>query len=450
MHICRTVLAATLLTVGTACHDLPSEPRANEEPLLASDSVATLAVASVKSWYLASTFYEPFLMLESTADATTGNCCWVRFMNMEPRIPFENDAAGGEANAIRAWDMNYSVISDASDAIRALNAGIEIGDGADATARTRAAALFALAGAHSNLALVFDSAFVNTGARTSGADSALRGYAEVRDSALALWDELLALTKNASWQWDYTTLPTPAPITADRLNRIASTMAARTLLLASRTAAENSANQWARILAYAEGGITGSGSSGMDFAILNDQVDWRNYITLYGPYADRFRVDQRLIHRMAPNIPATFNGLETQPLPVYGRGENVRDWLHVEDHARALETIIRHGRVGQSYNVGARSERTNLQVVEAICDLVDERLGGEPRRELITFVDDRPGHDRRYAIDASKLRDELGWEPRYTFERGIAETVDWYLEHQDWVNRVLDGSYRLERIGAAA
>ncbi|HET6679991.1 MAG TPA: hypothetical protein VFG84_02240 [Gemmatimonadaceae bacterium] len=270
----------------------------------------------MNAWYLASTFYEPYLMLESTADATTGNCCWVRFMNMEPRIPFINEPDGGEQNAIRAWEMNYAAISDAADAIRALDYGIEVGDGADATARTRAAALFALAGAHANLALLFDSAFVNTGAGESGADSVFRGYAEVRDSALALWDELIALTENASWQWDYTTLPTPEPITADRLNRIASTMAARTLLLASRTAAENSRNQWARILAYANGGISGHGSFDMDFAIVNDIVDWRNYIALYGPFADRFRVDQRLIHRMAPNIPATFNGLGTQPLPL--------------------------------------------------------------------------------------------------------------------------------------
>jgi dTDP-glucose 4,6-dehydratase len=129
------------------------------------------------------------------------------------------------------------------------------------------------------------------------------------------------------------------------------------------------------------------------------------------------------------------NALEGRPLPVYGDGLNVRDWLYVEDHARALELIVRTGRPGETYNVGGRNERTNLQVVETICDLLDELAPDSaigPRRGLITFVADRPGHDRRYAIDASKLEGELGWRARETFETGLRRTVDWYLRRRDW------------------
>ena len=146
---------------------------------------------------------------------------------------------------------------------------------------------------------------------------------------------------------------------------------------------------------------------------------------------------------------AILNAIEGKPLPVYGRGENVRDWLHVEDHAQALEAIVTRGRVGESYNVGARSERTNLQVVEAICDLVDARLGGGPRRDLISFVEDRPGHDRRYAIDPSKIERELGWQAEHSFEDGLAATVDWFLANEEWWRPIREGKYSGGRLGAA-
>lgn len=141
--------------------------------------------------------------------------------------------------------------------------------------------------------------------------------------------------------------------------------------------------------------------------------------------------------------------LNYEPLPVYGRGAQVRDWLHVEDHARALYTIARRGRLGESYNVGASCEKRNIDVVEAICDLVDayaHRRSGISRRELITFVDDRPGHDMRYAIDPSKASFELGWVPKITFETGLANTVQWYLSQTEWW-RSLD-SYNGGRLGA--
>ena len=163
----------------------------------------------------------------------------------------------------------------------------------------------------------------------------------------------------------------------------------------------------------------------------------------YGPY--------HFPEKLIPLVIA--KALAGEPLPVYGDGKQVRDWLYVSDHCEAIRTVLTRGRVGETYNVGGNAEKQNIEVVRTICRLLDQRrpaADGQPRERLITHVTDRPGHDRRYAIDASKLKDELGWEPKHSFEQGIAATVDWYLENQDWVQRVLDGSYRLERIGTAA
>lgn len=163
----------------------------------------------------------------------------------------------------------------------------------------------------------------------------------------------------------------------------------------------------------------------------------------YGPY----HFPEKLVPLMI------LNALHDKPLPVYGNGTNVRDWLFVEDHARALELVLTRGRPGESYNVGGNSERTNLAVVEAVCDLVDERsprAGGGTRRDLITFVTDRPGHDLRYAIDASKIERELGWTPRETFESGLAATVDWYLGNERWWRPIREGRYTGERLGLRA
>jgi dTDP-glucose 4,6-dehydratase len=161
----------------------------------------------------------------------------------------------------------------------------------------------------------------------------------------------------------------------------------------------------------------------------------------YGPY----QFPEKLIPLVIQKA------LAGQPLPVYGDGRQVRDWLYVGDHVAAIRRVLAAGRPGEVYNVGGEAERENLQVVHAICDLLDARVpAARPRRELVTFVADRPGHDRRYAIDCSKLKRELGWAPSLAFEAGIARTVDWYLANAGWVQRVLDGSYRLERIGTAA
>lgn len=142
------------------------------------------------------------------------------------------------------------------------------------------------------------------------------------------------------------------------------------------------------------------------------------------------------------------SALENRALPVYGDGSNVRDWLHVEDHARALKLILDKGRPGETYNVGGRNERSNLQVVQHICDLMDElRPGATPRRQLITFVTDRPGHDARYAIDAGKLETELGWRAEQTFETGLRQTIQWYLDNEDWWRPLHEKVYAGERLG---
>lgn len=164
----------------------------------------------------------------------------------------------------------------------------------------------------------------------------------------------------------------------------------------------------------------------------------------YGP----FHFPEKLI----PHV--ILNAMHGKQLPVYGDGSQIRDWLFVEDHARALYTVVTKGAVGETYNIGGHNEKRNLEVVEAICDLLEELAPEKPAgitayRDLITFVKDRPGHDLRYAIDASKIESELGWVPQESFETGLRKTVQWYLNNRSWWQRVLSGAYRLERLGEA-
>ncbi len=161
----------------------------------------------------------------------------------------------------------------------------------------------------------------------------------------------------------------------------------------------------------------------------------------YGP----FHFPEKLIPLVV------LNALDGKPLPVYGKGDNIRDWLFVEDHARALALIAAKGRLGETYNVGGRNERTNLQVVEAICDTLDRLVPADrSRRELITFVADRPGHDHRYAIDATKLEDELGWRAEENFETGLEKTICWYLANESWWRPLRKSVYSGERLGLPA
>ncbi len=160
----------------------------------------------------------------------------------------------------------------------------------------------------------------------------------------------------------------------------------------------------------------------------------------YGPYQFPEKLVPLFVHK----------ALKGEPLPIYGDGANVRDWLYVEDHCSAIARVLATGRPGEVYNVGGNSERTNLQVIDTLCGLLDELVPDSPHRphaRLKTFVPDRPGHDLRYAIDASKLKNELGWLPAETFDSGMRRTVQWYLDNGDWVERVMDGSYRGERLG---
>jgi dTDP-glucose 4,6-dehydratase len=158
----------------------------------------------------------------------------------------------------------------------------------------------------------------------------------------------------------------------------------------------------------------------------------------YGP----FQFPEKLIPLMI------LNAAEGRALPIYGDGGNVRDWLHVEDHCEGILLVLAKGRAGEKYNIGGGAERTNLEIVDRICDTLDElRPSAAGRRSLKTFVPDRPGHDRRYAIDASKIRKELGWSPRHTFESGLRETIQWYLEHREWCGQVQAGRYERERLG---
>ncbi|UOH74538.1 dTDP-glucose 4,6-dehydratase [Acinetobacter schindleri] len=147
------------------------------------------------------------------------------------------------------------------------------------------------------------------------------------------------------------------------------------------------------------------------------------------------------------------NALDEKPLPIYGNGQQIRDWLFVEDHARALYKVVTEGRVGETYNIGGHNEKRNIEVVKTICTILDElkpKADGQLYESLITFVKDRPGHDLRYAIDAEKIQKELNWCPQETFETGIRKTVEWYLNNLDWSRRVQDGSYQRERLGVNA
>ena len=162
----------------------------------------------------------------------------------------------------------------------------------------------------------------------------------------------------------------------------------------------------------------------------------------YGPY--------HFPEKLIPHV--ILNAIHGKPLPIYGDGLQIRDWLYVEDHAKALIKVVTEGEVGETYNIGGHNEKTNLEVVQTICDLLEELAPEKPSglgkyRDLITFVKDRPGHDARYAIDASKIERELGWVPEETFYSGLRKTVQWYLDNTAWWERVLSGEYRLERLG---
>ena len=161
----------------------------------------------------------------------------------------------------------------------------------------------------------------------------------------------------------------------------------------------------------------------------------------YGPY--------HFPEKLIPLV--ILNALDGKALPIYGKGDQIRDWLYVEDHARALYKVVTEGKIGETYNIGGHNEKQNIEVVKTICQILDElkpQANRQPYESLVTFVKDRPGHDMRYAIDASKIDNELNWTPQESFESGIRKTVQWYLDNLDWCRRVQDGSYQGQRLGA--
>ncbi|MGB5115491.1 MAG: dTDP-glucose 4,6-dehydratase [Providencia rettgeri] len=158
----------------------------------------------------------------------------------------------------------------------------------------------------------------------------------------------------------------------------------------------------------------------------------------YGPY--------HFPEKLIPLV--ILNALEGKPLPIYGKGDQIRDWLYVEDHARALYKVVTEGKIGETYNIGGHNEKKNLEVVQTICSILDSLVPkATPYAEQITYVTDRPGHDRRYAIDATKMSNELNWQPQETFETGLRKTIEWYLTNQEWCQHVQDGTYQRERLG---
>jgi dTDP-glucose 4,6-dehydratase len=162
----------------------------------------------------------------------------------------------------------------------------------------------------------------------------------------------------------------------------------------------------------------------------------------YGPY----HFPEKFIPHMI------INAIHGNPLPIYGNGMQIRDWLYVEDHAKALIKVVTEGKIGETYNIGGNNEKTNFEVVETICDFLEELVPDKPThvsnyRDLIKFVKDRPGHDVRYAVDSSKIERELAWAPEETFETGLRKTIQWYLDNREWWQRVLSGDYQLERLG---
>jgi len=319
-RILRSILAPAAMLSVAACAELdvanPNNPDI-ARALASPEDVARIAKSSVNSWYLASTWFEPYMMLQVTADAATANFgnFGMRFNNTEPRIAYNNSSAGGDnQTAVRPWDDNYSALGAANDALIAISNGVVI-PGASGTDKARAAALFAQAGALSNLALIFDKAFVVTERTDLSTAPALIPYAQVRDSSMKTWDALIALTAGKTWALDEDALPLSVAPSAANINRLANTMAARTLMLSARTGQENTATNWQRVLAYADKGITGSAGPDIDFSVVSDGGNnWFDYIKLYGNLDTWTRVDVRLINRMAPNVPAKYTGVNVAPV----------------------------------------------------------------------------------------------------------------------------------------
>ena len=321
MRATPLIFIGPLLALSAACVDLdvanPNEPDGARALSVPAD-VEAAAVAAVHTWYMGVTHYYPNIMTMVTADHLTGSfCLGMRFNNVEPRIPYNNSVGcDGSPVAERPWESLYDALIMANEALAALDRGVAFENDPDATEATRAAALFAQAGSLTYLGLLFDQAFAITTPPDPPNLATLRDHGAVLDSALAAWDRLIALTDGKAWSWDAAVIPLDVgPATAAHVNRIARTMAARTLVYAARNPTENAATDWNAVLAYADGAMTGTGVTDMDFSVIDDYDTWWDYTKNYGGFHSWLRVDQRVIHRMASNIPERFTGLANQALP---------------------------------------------------------------------------------------------------------------------------------------
>jgi hypothetical protein len=321
-RLLRSILAPAALLFSAACVELdvnnPNNPDATQALSSPSD-VENIASSSIHTWYMAASHYEPNMMLQVTADAATANFgnFGMRFNNEEPRIPYNNQSASGdELAARRPWRDHYGALGAANDALGAIDIGGIVPDGGvDGAERVRSAILWTQAATHTYIGLLFDKGFVITLPPDPVNLPTLRPYTEVLDSAMGLWDQLIALTAGKAWSWDADWMPVVnGPVTADMLNRYANTMAARTLVLGARNPTENAATDWAAVLAYADNGITGTGLTDMNIGIIDDYDIWWDYTKNYGNLDSWTRVDQRLINRMDPDIPAGFTGIANQPI----------------------------------------------------------------------------------------------------------------------------------------
>jgi hypothetical protein len=336
-----TMVGAAALMVGSGCGDLevtnPNNPDI-ERALASPADVKNLAISSVRSWYLTSTYVEPYLAMSVTADAASANFgnFGMRFNNLEPRAPYENLSAGGDREVARApWDFNYSALGAANDAVKAFAGGLTLpaagtSSSAVETDKFTSLAKFSQAATLMNLALIFDKAFiVDESFDPAGAKPELKPFADVSAAALAKWEALAAATSGKTYTYAATDFPVAGGLTATRLNRIANTMAAVTMAYTPRNAAQSAAVNWAKVAQLADKGIgTGSAGAPFDFTITGNGDTFYSYFLMYGNLRSWLRVDHRLINRMDGTTPVKFNGT----IPPKGSSPDARydtDFLYI-------------------------------------------------------------------------------------------------------------------------
>ncbi|MEP6507557.1 MAG: hypothetical protein ABJC63_04960 [Gemmatimonadales bacterium] len=311
-----SIASVAAVLVAGACNNLdvtnPNNPDV-ARALKSAEDVKNIAVSTVNGWYLNSTYIEPYLMLCVTADACSANFgnFGMRFNNLEPRIPYGNNSAGGDRTVTESpWNGNYGTLGAANDALRAFGAGVGLATAAE-TAKYKALAQFTQAASLMNLALIFDKAFiVDETFDPAGAKPELKPYKEVSAAAAARFETLIAATTGKAETYDPTVIPlTVGPLTSNRVNRMANSMEALLLAYTPRTAAEAATVDWTKVAALANNGIgTGAAGTPFDFTVIGDNNTWYSYIAFYGDENTWVRTDQRLINRMDPSIPVKFNG----------------------------------------------------------------------------------------------------------------------------------------------